>query len=324
MANNENEENQAPVIDPADLENLPEKERKETEEILGTLKEEGTPKPPVAGEKKGGEEVPPKQPEAELNADGTPKTKVEDKPADTPAKPPARREASVVPAWKLKVAEDQKGKAEERAQTAEEIAAKALEDGKKPDEVAANLETELAKIAEETGMPIEALKRLGKIFAPAADPRIDTVVQSAERREAEAAALVEVTNYNADFDRDVLPLIAKEYGDASGKVPAETVAKIKEEMAKIAYTPEYAKIPYTEIYRGREDFRGIIPPVGAGGEGSRPGSEGAQPRVEAGQEGKLDWTKLESDSTFAFSDDELKTLDTATLDKYFSILDKRK
>ena len=171
------------------------------------------------------------------------------------------------------------------------------------------------------------LKEIGQIFAPApatADPKIKEALAEIERNKADSAAQVEIAQFSADFDKEILPLIKKEYGDKEGNVPPETVTKIKDQLAKIAYTSEYAKVPYTVIYRGQEDFRGIIPPAAKGAEASRGGTTRMADADTSGKKESVDWAKLESDSTFAIDDDELKKLSDTDLDKYFSILEKRK
>lgn len=324
MADIETEVPQDTQIEQTGLENLPPAERKETEELLGEIaKESPTEAKPAPEKKEDGEAIPP--------------VKVEDKKPDAPAKveepaaPAARREASVVPAWKLKVAEDQakKGTAELTKELEDTKAAldKALKGGAKPDEAAAAADTRLAALAEKSGIEVEVLKEIGQIFAPApatADPKIQEALAEIEKNKADSASQVEIAQFSADFDKDILPLIKKEYGDKEGNVPPETVTKIKDQLAKIAYTSEYAKVPYAVIYRGQDEFRGVIPPASKGAEASRGGTTRMADADTSGKKENVDWAKLESDATFAIDDEDLKKLSDTDLDRYFGIVEKRK
>lgn len=321
MPDIETEASQDAQIEQEGLDGLPEAERKDTEALLGELSKAGTPEatPDAKKEVEEGDDIPPKKPVEETKPD------VEKKPEEE-EKPPTRREASVVPAWKLKVAEDQRGRAEKEVADLKLAQEKALEAGGKPTEVAADTEKKLEAIAEKTGIEVGVLKELGSIFAPhpTEDPKIAEALETIERNKQESAAAVEIAQFSADFDKDILPLIKKEYGDASGNVPPETVTKIKDKLAAIAYSPEYAKVPYDEIYNGKKDFRGIIPPPAKGAENSRGGSSRIAEDGGAKPADTVDWKKLSDDPTFAIDDDALKALSPADLDRYFDILDKRK
>jgi hypothetical protein len=327
---------EALTIDRSDLDNLSEKERKETEEILGEVASGGAPKAPV-GEKKIEGEVPAKEPE--LDAEGKPKVvagEKKDPPEVAKPTPAARREASTVPAFKLKIAEKREEKSQGRvAELEAELAAlkkegdKAIKDGGAPAEVAKDTETRLKAISEKSGIDVEVLKEIVDAVRPASSvtipPEIATALEEIGKNKAEAAASVEVANYNADFDRLILPLIQKEYGDKEGKVPPETVTKIKDELAKIAYSPEYSKVPYEEIYLGKTDFRGIIPAAAKGAEVSRGGSTAiVEHQNGQGTATAVDWEKLGSDKTYAVDDEVLKGLSNTDLERYFEIIDKRK
>lgn len=327
MVDIETEVSQDTQIEQTGLEGLPAAERKETEELLGEIAKEGetVAKPVVVKEGEEGDAIPPKTAvEPKLGEDGKP---LKEEVAE-PEKPLPRREASVVPAWKLKVAEDQKGGIEKVLADTKAALEKALKGGTKPDEAAVDAANKrLTALAEKTGMDVDALKELGSIFTPApvtADPAIKQALDDIARQKQETAAQVEVAQFSADFNKDILPLIKKEYGDKDGNVPPETVTKIKDAMAKIAYTPEYAKVPYAVIYRGQEEFRGVIPPASKGAEASRGGTTRLAETNAADKKDAVDWAKLESDPTYAISDDELKKLGDADLDKYFGIVEKRK
>ena len=327
---------EALTIDRSDLDNMPQKEREETETMLGDIANGREPKTTVE-EKKTDKDVPAKEPK--LGADGKPEEvagEKKDPPEVTKTAPAARREASTVPAFKLKIAEKREEKSQGRvAELEAELAAlkkdgdKALKDGETPTEVAKDTETRLKAISEKSGIDMEVLKEIVDAVRPAAQvvipPEIASALETIGKNKAESEAAVEVANYNADFDRLILPLIQKEYGDKEGKVPPETVTKIKDELAKIAYSPEYAKVPYETIYKGTDDFRGIIPPASKGAEISRGGSTAiVEHQNGQGAATAVDWEKLASDKTYAVDDEALKSLSTTDLERYFEIIDKRK
>ncbi len=331
----------APQIDRADLDALPEGERKETEAMLAEIANGGKPEAPADGggkkdELDGGDAPADKKPEEEV-----PAAKPEEKKPEAPAPlkpedkkpdggPEARRDTTLVPAWKLKVAEDQAGKREadlkaeiERLQAG----GKKLDtDGSKTDEEKVAIQNQkIAATAEKLGITPEEVKELVQSFLPTGDFKLPEDIAkklgTLDTLTAEREVEVEAAKFNADFDRLVLPLIKAEYGD---DVPPETVAKLKEDLKAKAYDPDYAKVPYSTIYKGTDEFRGVIPQKKKGAESGRGGTFGADAAAAAGKpEGAVDWAKLEQDATYELTDDQQRNLSDADFDRYSDLLGKR-
>ncbi|OLS16002.1 MAG: hypothetical protein RBG13Loki_0380 [Promethearchaeota archaeon CR_4] len=85
------------------------------------------------------------------------------------------------------------------------------------------------------------------------------------------------------------------------------IDQVREELKAKAYTPEYGKVPYSILYKGEDQFRGLVAPEKKGAEGGRGGTN-AQQDI-AGQGEQIDLTK-------PLTDDVLKTLTDAQFTEY--------
>ena len=237
-----------------------------------------------------------------------------------------RRESTLVPAWMLKVQEDQAAKRETdlKNQLANlSKTGKALEtDGtKKPDAAEVKVYDEKVKnLADKLGVEPDELKDAIKSLvpdAPTLPPDLAEKLKEIDTLKSERAIAVEEAKFSADFDTQILPLIKKEYGD---DVPPETILKLKENLKAMAYEPDYAKVPYATIYKGTDSFRGVIPDKKKGAENSRGGTVVVtQSTRTTAQNGDIDW----ADPDLDLSDEQLKKLDAAEFDKYCDIQAKR-
>lgn len=324
MADDANKETDQDVqIDRADLDNMSAKDRKETEEILEDItgKKDGA-KP----EAKPGEEEKPKpeeKPDDSKDKKPDEKKPEDSKPKDGDQDGNKRREPTLVPAWMLKTAEDQAKKREEKLLAdldAAKTAGKTAEDkGAKPEDVNQAYEKKLESISEKTGIDIEALRELADAFKPASQesfklpPEVDEKLKKLDAITLEREIAVEEAKFAEDFSRVVLPLIKKEYGD---DVPPETISKLKEDLKKVAYSPEYAKVPYETIYKGSDEFRGVLPPKFKAGEQSRGGTVQLSDADKAAKGGDVDFDKLKTDPNYDLSDDEVRKLSDTDFDKY--------
>jgi hypothetical protein len=249
------------------LDNLPENERQETQEILDSLKPEGeedTPKP----------EEKPEETKEEPKEEEKPEEKQDDEKGEE--KQEGRRDVSMMPAYKHKIAEKkwESEKAELQAKLDEyENSEKPSEDkptdvpeaGDKPEE-GKGLTPNVKKLAEELGAEEEAVAKIIDAAKKEAQEEMRPFMLTDEQKQAladlqnlkhEKAMEAEKNLFNEDFEKDILPEIRKEYGD---DIPDSVVADLKEKLRDIAYKPEYQKVPYLEIYRGKQDFRGVIAP----------------------------------------------------------------
>lgn len=288
------------------LNGLPAKELAETKEILGELETEAAPKP--GDEKKPDASLEPKKPEEEKPGEA----KAEDgkKPeGDDGKKPEQRREVKLMPAWL-----HERAKADHEKREKELLAEiDALKGTSKPEDKTKNENLDTSKeaevLAEKHGITVElaqdmiaiASRNNGKL-----PEGLEEKLKVVDDMRNSAIVTAEATAFNADFDRIVLPLIKAEYGD---NVPASVIDQVREDMKAKAYTPEYAKVPYTTIYKGEDQFRGVVAPEKKGAEGGRGGSS-AQQEIS----GRADAIDL----TAPLNDDVLKTL----TDEQFAIYEK--
>lgn len=320
------EENQAPEADRADLDNLSESERKETEEILGDI-EKGGKKPDAAPAEEKEDDVTPEKPEAEKPE--AEKPEAEKKPAEVVEKKPVeeRRPATLVPAYLLKIQEDQSSKKiaglEKDLADARAAGEKALDDGAKKEDVQATLDKRLEAISAKSGIKVEVLKEVIDLVRPGPvelPEELKNDLKVAKDLRIEREVEVESAKFSADFDRLILPLIQAEYGK---DVPADTVTQIKESLKTKAYTPDYAKVPYGTIYKGEDEFRNLVNAKSKGGEESRGGTVAISETSDAEKGKGVDWEALEKSDTLDLSEAEVRSLSDTDFDKYGQMMEKR-
>lgn len=295
--------------DQGGLEALPENERAETQKILDEIKQEEDSRPaePIAEQPKPEVKPEPAKPEEK------PEPKVEEagnkKPEGEPKPEEKRRESKLIPAWVHEV--DKAAKEKEILKLQTEIE-RLSQSGNKPP-----VEDKEIKGTEESYKDVDAAAEkagIDKDFARTMydlanknkgqlSPEITADLAAARQLKQDREIQAEEVQFSSDFDTIVLPLIKKEYGD---DVPQTTIAEIKENLKAKAYTPEYAKVPYTTIYKGEDQFRDVIAPKGKGGENGRGGTVAL---ADGPKDGDLDLTK-------PLGDDVIKTLTDKQFDTY--------
>lgn len=191
---------------------------------------------------------------------------------------------------KLKIAEA-KGSSTEKKATQEEQQA---------------LEADITKLAAEHNLAPELVKSLvdlgmkhgGKLPAD-----VEVKLKKFDELAAAQEIQAEETAFNASFDKHVLPLIKSEYGD----LPADTVESIREKMKERAYSDEFAKTPYSVIYKGVDDFRSFKRTQAKSSEASRGGFENnAQNNGAESDDASFD----------NVTDTDIDAMDPVTFDKY--------
>lgn len=317
QANDTNEPNQEAALD-SEIESLPQKDREETKQILDEIGKANAPK---STEKVETTQKPEKVEDKPTTDDGK-------KAADvTPKEEPKRRE-KVVPAWMLKIAnqrqedkdktiaelnrkleEAQKGKDTSKATKSSETDVILNTDGK-------SLEEEAQEYAEQEGISLRLAKDLitAKRLAEISHTKtgdIDFYKDSIRKQQEEDANAREEQLFERDFEKDIVPLIKKEYGD---DVPASTIKQIKDDIKAKAYTEEFAKVPYTMIYKGDDGFRSLVPTPKKPVEGAR---------TVAISEKKVDSQDTGKDLSQPLSDEEVKNLSDAEFDTYSKNMERR-
>ncbi len=196
--------------------------------------------------------VPPEKPEDDEEDEVKPEE--EGKP-ERPARTP-----TMVEAYKLKIAEDQKGKAEARI-TELENQIKELGSQKGPITAAQqdDIEAEIKAVADEMGVEPEHLKKFADTLLKRTKPSEDvskTLQTIKEERELEK----QENAYADEFTKDVLPLLKEKYADLSD----QALSKLKSDLKDLAFSEAYAKLPLSEIFKIKEETLGIKPRARAG------------------------------------------------------------
>lgn len=285
------------------IEELSEKERKETQEIIKEIASDTQASKP---EEKPEEKVEPKKP------DEKPKEEPKDKPSDAEDKKPdekSRKQVKLIPAWVHETAkstwEKKEAELNQRIIDAAKGSAKDKEEVKDKDSHS-NVDTQLRKktdeIANKYGVdPDEEYERAlaYRDSLKPENPKMEIPKEITEgldkinKYEHEKQVEAEEAHFNSDFTNKILPLIKTEYGN---DVPASTIEDLKEKVKAKAYSEDYAKVPLTTIYRGEEEFRDVIPKKQAGSEKSRGGFHQSQ---EVSKTDEMDLTTEQPDSVVA-------------------------
>lgn len=285
------------------LNGLPAKELQETKEILAEIAGEDALK---AGDKPATTDKPEPKPDTKPE-EGKPET--EKKPGeDDGKKPEPRREVKLMPSWLHERAKADWSKREKELLDEVEKAkgTSTRKEGEAPKDENLDVEKEAEALADKHGITVELAKdlvaladRKGKLPAD-----IQEKLAAFDRLRDTETITAEATAFNADFDKNILPLVKAEYGD---DVPAEVIEQVREELKAKAYTPEYSKVPYSTIYKGEDQFRDLVAPKKKGAEGGRGGTNTTETRSDGGE--AVDLTK-------PLSDEVLKGLSDADFEKY--------
>ncbi len=302
---------------PNEIDSLPEKDRELTKQILEEIEKEKAPK------------------EAAPEADTSQKPKEADvkpaddgkKAADQAPKEENKRREKVVPTWMLRMAETRQQKKDEQiAQLAKE-----LEDLKKgaatskatvdrtpeanPEE--SDLENEAKEYAEQEGISLRLAKDIlmTKQIATKAvttSNGVETFTQAVKEQQERDAIEREEQLFNQDFNKEIIPLIQKEYGP---DVPQSVIDEIRDGVKAKAYTEEFVKVPYSMIYKGDDKFRSLVPSPKKPVEG---------PRNVPISEKKVDGQGSAKDLTRELSEEELSTLSGEEFDTYAKNMERKR
>lgn len=198
-----------------------------------------------------GKEEPAKPAEPVVPAKVEEAKKVEAAPGE-PAKPAVEepkpnRPVTMVEAWKLKVAEDQKEKlskeSAERISTLEaelqKLSGKAPATQAQKDEI----EAEIKAIADEAGIDAAPLTKLAEAIMKRNKPSTE-VAETVKKLNDEREAQHQQNLYGQEFDKDVVPLVKAQFPT----LPDTALAEIKEKLKAYAFTETYAKVPLSKIF----------------------------------------------------------------------------
>jgi hypothetical protein len=206
---------------------------------------------------------------------------VEPKPVEEPAKEPAiveppkepkapapARAVTMVEAWKLNVAEDQKGKALTRVQELEaEVDRLSKQKGPITESQQADIDTEIKAIAEEGGIDAGVLTKVASAILKKANTGKPSTDLEAKVKSLEQERELEkhVNTYNAEFEKDVLPVL-KQYN-----LSDQALSQVKSTLKDLAFSEAYSRIPVSEIFKIKQDSFDLKPP--------KKSAEGKGPKV---------------------------------------------
>lgn len=202
-----------------------------------TIGTEGNQPDPVSGEIKDTPIAPKEEP------------KVEEKPKEATPKeePKPDRTPTMVEAWKLKVAEDQKASLEKDLQ---EVKAKVEELSKQRDPISKTQKDEIADeiktISEEYGVDPEFSKKISEAILKKAKPS-DEVVKTLAELQEERELIKQDNLFSKEFDGDVIPLVK------GLNLSDQALSQLKSDLKDLAFSETYAKVPLKEIFKLKED-----------------------------------------------------------------------
>ena len=302
--------------DDSGLENLGESDRKETQEILDAIAQEENkegdkgqdPEDPAAKEaadKKAADEKAAAEAKAEEDRKAAEAGK-EGKPGDV--EPPKR--GKLMPAWVHERAIAEKQKAID--ELTEKLNNKPDDQSGKKEptqEEQAALEAEIKATAEKHKLDPELVKSLidmGRKYGGTLPPEITQKLAKLDDITLEREVAAEEQLYTSNFDKEVLPLVKKEFGD---DVPADTISQIRDELKNLAYTETYKQTPLAVIFKGVERFREFKRPPAGSGEAGRGGFQQHGGGGEGGKGG--------DGSEFAnVTEADIAKMDGETFDRY--------
>lgn len=153
------------------------------------------------------------------------------------------RDVSYVPTWKLKVAEDQKLKAEQKLAEAQSEIERLSQKKTLTHSEQQILDSSLQEIADEYNLDISFLEKFKNALTP------KEAIKKLESLEEERNKLFQETTYNSEFEKDIVPLIKSENPDIS----STALSQLKEDLKSFAFSEEYKKLPLSKIFRAEKE-----------------------------------------------------------------------
>lgn len=291
--------------------------KNDTEEVLKELEAEGYE---IEGRKKPEGEKPKEKPEEEKGKpEGEEKSKPEEKQPEKPAEevlPDAdedeedeesdskpQRKAKMMPAWKHEVAlKDIERKHKEEMETLKT----SLTKGEEKDNAVAADDEAVKKIADKYQVEPDFIRDIVSIYGAKLPKDVEAKLAKLDELSQQHQEAVDEQTFSREFDKDVLPLLTAEYPDLSPK----QLDKLKRRVHSIAFTEDYAKTPLSVIYKGLDEFRGVVKAPKTTAEHGKPGSEQVKDVLD------VDFENV--------SEEDVSKMDEATFDKFLEYKRKRK
>lgn len=197
-----------------------------------------------------------------------PKEEVKETPKEEKPEEKPHRQPTMVEAWKLKVAEDQKASLEKDLT---DLKAKVEDLFKQKAPITKEQKTEIQDdikaIADEAGVDADFLTKFADTILKKAKPSED--IQKTLKEFQEEKELAKQENlFSKEFEADVLPIV-EEYN-----LSGQALSQLKKSIKDFAFSETYAKVPLKEIFKLKEDtFELKAPKKSSEGKGIKHRSE---------------------------------------------------
>lgn len=180
----------------------------------------------------------------------------EDKPeeSDKETEKP-KRTPTMVEAYKLKIAEDQKASAEKQvadlqAKLDELSKQKSPVTEKQKEDISDDIE-ELVKEAEESGADGAFIRKLANTLLAKAEAKSrpsDDVSKTIKELNEEKELVKQERLYSSEFSKDIEPLVKEQFG-----LSDTALSELKTKLKDLAFSETYAKVPLVKIFKAEFD-----------------------------------------------------------------------
>lgn len=274
-------------------------------EVLKEMQAEEAAAEPKAKkeEEKGGDEKPAsdkKEAEAGKKSEDAPPPKDDDKSKDDQdGKVRTPRPVKTMAVWEHEVAVKKMRQEHETAMESLQSSLKKSADQKAPQDGRSDFEISpederVKKVAEKWEAKPEFIADLmNTIGSPKLPKDITDKLAILEKLQSKAQEDGDNAAYSSEFAKDVEPLIKAEYPNAS----PEHIKAIKERIQGVAFTEDYARTPLSVIYKGLDEFRGMVKPEKSTAEKGGGGERGGQ---------EIDFDSMSEDEASKLDDDSFE------------------
>ena len=187
--------------------------------------------------------------ESEEQPKETPKETPKEEPKEDPVEP---RTPTMVEAWKLKVAEDQKASAVKQV---EDLQARLEELSKQKspvtDKQTEDITDEIRAIAEESGVDSNFLEKFANTIIKKSEAKNQIpsdIAETIQNLRAEQELARQEKLYQEEFIKDIEPLVKEQYG-----LSDTALSKLRSQLKDMAFSETYAKVPLAKILKAELD-----------------------------------------------------------------------
>lgn len=169
------------------------------------------------------------------------------------------RSPTMVEAWKLKVAEDQKDGALKKVADLEAKITELSQQSSRPTEnqkqdIVDDIE-ELVKEAEEAGADGKFIRKLASTLLSKAEAKFkpsDDVTKTIKELAEERELAKQERLYVEEFSKNIEPLVKEQYG-----LDDTALSQLKSQLKDLAFSDTYAKVPLAKIFKAEFETFGL-------------------------------------------------------------------